>query len=121
VSDSNDHGRRRVLPDANMHVEPVRLLPEHDVATVASQGCKGVRNGELLRRAVAAGFEVFISGDRRIPFQQTLSNHAIGVVFLVSWRLKLDFILRMLPQIREAVAAVGSGEIIYVQLPPEPQ
>ena len=44
-------------------------LPGHEVKTVAELGWAGVRNGELLRRAAAA-FDVLITVDRNLEYQQ---------------------------------------------------
>ena len=56
----------------------------HEVQTVDEVGLKGVLNGELLRAAVAQQFDVLITVDRRIPFQQNLSQFDIAVIILVA-------------------------------------
>ncbi|HEX2209473.1 MAG TPA: DUF5615 family PIN-like protein [Longimicrobium sp.] len=56
--------RRRVLLDENLPRQLAGELPRHDVATVRTQGWTGVVNGDLLRLAEEAGFEVFVTGDR---------------------------------------------------------
>jgi hypothetical protein len=57
--------KRRVLLDENL---PVRLRlwlpPDIEAVTVAFMGWKGVRNGELVRRARAEGFTALITADR---------------------------------------------------------
>jgi hypothetical protein len=47
-----------------------RDLPDHEVRTVQEQGWAGLENGELLRLAAAAGFEVFLTVDRGVELQQ---------------------------------------------------
>jgi hypothetical protein len=56
----------------------------HEVRTVQQQGWKGLRNGELLRRAADAGFEVFITADQNLEFQQNLARSPLGIVVLVA-------------------------------------
>ena len=75
-------------------------------------------NGELLRRAEAAGFEVFVTADRNLQYQQTLANRRFGTVVLFPTRLKLEFLLALLPAIQDAVSVVGPGQILHVHPPP---
>lgn len=56
-------------------------LAEHHVATVQSMRWRGLRNGALLNRA-RAEFDVFITVDRGIPFQQNLRNETLAIIVL---------------------------------------
>lgn len=57
------------------------LLPCHACSSVPSQGWSGLRNGELLQKAEAE-FEVFITSDQNIRYQQHLSGRLIAIVEL---------------------------------------
>lgn len=85
--------RRRVLLDENLPRQLAGELSGHDVATVRTQGWTGVVNGDLLRLAEAAGFEVFVTGDRNLEHQQTLAGRAFGVVVVFPRRLKMEYLL----------------------------
>ncbi len=50
----------------------------HDVRTVQQEGWAGVTNGELLARAAGNGFEVFLTADQNLRFQQKIAKCAIG-------------------------------------------
>jgi hypothetical protein len=63
----------RVLLDEQLPRHLVHQLQGHEVTTVQQQGWAGMKNGELLRSAAAAGFEVFLTADRNLEFQQNLS------------------------------------------------
>lgn len=54
------------------------LAGDHEVVTVPDAGWAGKSNGELLRLA-ADQFDVFVSADQKLPFQQNLSDAQIGV------------------------------------------
>jgi len=58
-----------------------RLLTDHSCTTVQAQGWAGIRNGELLERA-EAGFDLFITPDQNIRYQQNLSGRAIAILEL---------------------------------------
>jgi predicted nuclease of predicted toxin-antitoxin system len=108
-------GRRRVLLDENLPRQLAGELPEHEVSTVAQQGWRGVLNGELLRRAESAGYQVFITGDRNLEYQQTLVGRAFGVVVIFPRRLKMEYLLPLVPAIRDAVASVQPGKVVHVR------
>jgi len=54
----------RVLLDEQLPRPLARESGEHDVSTVQQRGWAGLKNGELLRVAADAGFEVFVTADR---------------------------------------------------------
>jgi len=117
VSEPDPTPRRRVLLDENLPRQLVRELPDHDATTVGAQGWRGVLNGELLRRAESAGFEVFVTADRNLEHQQALGGRAFGVVVLFSRRLKLEYLLPLVPAMREAVVSVRPGQVVHVRPP----
>ena len=88
---------RRVLLDENIDVRLAASIAGHSVSTVRDHGWVGVVNGELLRRAEEAGFEVFVTADRNLEYQQTLSKRAFGTVVLFPRRLKLEFLMLSFP------------------------
>lgn len=51
----------------------------HELFTVDDVGLKGVKSGALLRAAAAEGFDVLITVDRKIPFQQNLATLRSGM------------------------------------------
>jgi hypothetical protein len=59
----------RVLFDESMPLPFARDIVGHDVQTVRNMGWLGTRNGELLRRAAAAGFDAIVTMDRNMAFQ----------------------------------------------------
>lgn len=108
---------RRVLLDENLPRELSAELPGQIVSSVAAEGWRGVLNGELLRRAEASGFEVFVTGDRNLEYQQTLRSRSFGVVVVFPKRLKMEFLKPLAPVLREAVRTVAPGAIIHVRPP----
>jgi predicted nuclease of predicted toxin-antitoxin system len=67
---------------------PLRdLLPNHDVSTAYELGWSTLKNGELLSAAESNGFEVFITTDTNLRYQQNLIQRKIAIVVLstTSW------------------------------------
>ncbi|MGC2660087.1 MAG: hypothetical protein WA324_19175 [Bryobacteraceae bacterium] len=62
---------KKVLLDENLTHKLRQLLPGHIVMTSAYQGWAGKLNGELVALAEAAGFEVMVTADQNLSYQQT--------------------------------------------------
>lgn len=107
---------KRVLFDENLPRLLRRKLPEFEIRTVQEEGWGSFKNGELLRLAESR-FDVLLTADRRMQYQQTLTSYTIGVVVIVTPRLQLPLLERALEQIRTALSAVGDGEIKHVVIP----
>jgi predicted nuclease of predicted toxin-antitoxin system len=71
----------RILLDECVPWPMQRLLSAHSCTTVQAQGWAGIRNGELLQRA-EANFDLFITSDQNIRYQQNLSGQAIAILEL---------------------------------------
>jgi hypothetical protein len=90
-------------------------LPEHTVKTAREQEWSTLLNGELLRAAEDAGFDVLLTTDKNLPYQQNLKGRKLAVVVLSESRWKL--IRPMLPQIAAAIASAKPGTISVVDIP----
>lgn len=103
----------RVLLDECL---PKRLgthFPDHDVSTVVQAGFSGLDNGKLLD-AIQQDFDVFITIDSNLEYQQTLRDRPLGVVVVRSISNKLEDLLPLVPVISNAIESVKEGEIIHV-------
>ena len=77
----------RVLFDQGTPVPLRRYLASHIVATVFEKGWSTLQNGELLSTAEYEGFEVLVTTDQSLKYQQDLKNRQMAVVVLMttSW------------------------------------
>jgi len=57
-------------------------LSHHDVRTTAQEGWDKLQNGALLAAAVEAGFDMFVTCDQNIAYQQTVSGRGIAMVVI---------------------------------------
>ena len=105
----------RILFDNGTPRGVTAALNEHTVEEARERGWDTLRNGELLDAAEAAGFDVFVTTDRNIPYQQNLSGRHIAVVVLGSGRWLL--IKQRLAEIAAAVVAAPRGGYIEVDIP----
>ena len=91
-----------------------RSLENHTVKETRDQGWDTLRNGDLLNAAEAAGFDVLLTTDKNIRYQQNLANRRIAIVVLGKGRWRL--IKPLLAQIVAAVnvATPGSYTVVYI-------
>jgi len=105
----------RILFDQGTPVPLRQLLSRHEVVTAFEQGWDRLKNGELLDRAEKEGFEVLVTTDMNLRYQQNLSRRTIAIVVLTttSW-------LRIRPGAEAVVAAVDGvqpGGFVEIAIP----
>ena len=94
---------------------PLRSHLKHEVATVLDLGWSTLSNGELLARAEAAGFEVLVTTDQNLKYQQSLPRRRIAVAVLTkaSWpRIERDLV-----SICAAIDALTPGQYVEIAIP----
>ena len=89
-------------------------MPFKHVKTVYDMDWTGLKNGELLRKA-QAHFDVFITSDQNLSFQQNLAVFSIAVLVLHASSNKLQDIQRLLPNIMKALARPIVGQAVHIQ------
>jgi hypothetical protein len=102
----------RVLLDEQLPRHLAREVRGHDVSTVQEKGWAGLKNGELLLCAEDAGFEVFVTADRSLEFQQNLSQTRLGVVLLVAPSNALEDLLPLVPGLLTAISKTAAGKLV---------
>lgn len=72
----------RVILDADVPAALRHRLPGHDATTAQRMGWGLLKNGDLLTAVEADGFDVFLTGDKGIRYQQNLEGRKIALVVL---------------------------------------
>lgn len=88
-------------------------LTSHDVVTVPEKGWAGKDNGELLQLS-SAEFDVFVTADQGLQYQQNLAGYDIAVVTLAATSNRLEDLRLLVPRLLTALDEVGPGEVITV-------
>jgi hypothetical protein len=96
----------RVLFDQATPVPIRRFLVGHAVRTAAEQQWETLGNGELLTVAEQAGFEVFVTTDKNLRYQQNLSGRTIAVVVIgvQQWPALQPHVARVVAAVNAATA-----------------
>ena len=105
----------RVLFDQATPVPIREFLVDHAVSTAAQQHWDRLRNGELLTVAEQAGFDVLLTTDKNMRYQQNMAGRTIAVVVIgvQQWPALQPHVARVVA----AVNAATSGSFIEVDIP----
>jgi hypothetical protein len=106
----------RVLLDENLNWRLERALSGHVVASVQRNGMAGLENGDLLARA-AAEFDVFVTMDGNIAFQQNYAKLPLRIVALhapsnrlADTELLMPKLLTLLPDLQPGTLTIIAAE-----------
>ena len=87
---------------------------QFEVTTVPEMGWSGVKNGKLLGLA-AQNFDVFITVDRNMQYEQNLSNFDLVILVLVTFSNRLSDLQPLLPQIIDTLKNPDKGKAVLIQ------
>ncbi len=110
----------RILFDKNVPIGVRRFLAGHEVSTFVDTGWDlRLENGELLKAAQSSGFDVMVTSDQNIRYQQNLKERPLALVVLGSniWPIVREHRAEILAKIEAATH--GSFEFIEMPLPPK--
>jgi hypothetical protein len=103
----------RILLDECLPKRLARDLVGHEARTVPEMGWAGTQNGALLALAEAA-FDVFLTVDRNLSFQQPIDKFKIAVVVLVAKGNKYACLQPLVPKVLEVLATATRGQVVKV-------
>lgn len=104
----------RVLLDECIDRRLKPRLSQHQVSTVQELGWAGKKNGELLELA-ADRFDVFVTVDQNLRYQQQLLRHRISVAILIVPANTLKYLLVLLPKLENVLRTIQSSECVLVE------
>lgn len=88
-----------------------RLKP-HEVSTARELGWEDYSNGELLRRAFEGGFDVFLTVDQNIRYQQNLASLPMSVLILAGVTSDIDALAACIPRALAAMSGIETMRAI---------
>ena len=104
----------RLLLDENLDWRLRRDLLDHHVESVPLIGWAGIENGELLHKAVEAGFDVLITMDSNMMHQQNLGKYAIAVLALRAQSNRLGDTHPLMPALLAVLRHIKPGTVTFV-------
>ena len=104
------------------HSTPKRLIPHlqgHSVSTAIECGWDRLENGDLLAAAESAGFDLLLTADKNMSYQQNLSGRKIALIVLGNspWPVVQLHIAAITASVN--AATIGSFDEVEIPLPPK--
>ena len=103
----------RILLDESLPRDLALNLTGHETQTVQKRGWAGLKNGELLRVA-SAEFQVLLTGDRNLEFQQNLTTLPIAVIVLMAVSNRIEALRPLVPQVLDALQTIQMGQLVRI-------
>lgn len=103
----------KLLLDECIDRKLVKEFVGYEVKTVPQMGWAGVKNGQLLALAEAE-FDVFITVDRNLSFQQNLPQFDMAVIVLQATSNRLADLKPLLPKVLSILTTAAKGEATVV-------
>jgi hypothetical protein len=100
----------RVLLDESLSRRLARLLPEHDLKTVAAMGWTGIQNGEMLILE-AGDFDAFLTAGQNLEHQENLATLPIAVVVRTAPTNRIELLRPLIPAVTIGVTGAVTGEV----------
>ena len=105
----------KVLLDVCTPVQVRHGLPDHEVRTAVRMGWGQLENGDLLREAEAAGFDLLIICDKNLRHQQNLTGRRLAILEL--WTNHRPTLERHLPLIGKTAESMQPGQYVALKAP----
>jgi predicted nuclease of predicted toxin-antitoxin system len=86
-------------------------LPDHECQTVPEAGLAGQKNGLLLSLAESAGFDLFLTMDKGLQYQQNLAGRSIAILIFRARSNRLEDLLPHLEACRSIMSSIRPGEV----------
>ena len=107
----------KVLIDENLPRKLADHLKGHECRTVAECGWAGKKNGELLS-LTEAEFDVLLTLDKNIPYQQDLKSGRIAVLIIRALSNRIQDLLPVIPDCLAALQSIEPGQVVRIGNPP---
>lgn len=103
----------KILLDECVDSRLARYFSGLDVETVHDRGWSGIANGKLLALAQVE-FDVFVTVDRNLAFQQNIPRFSLAVILLHSVSNRLSDLIPLVPDIQSAISGAIRGVVTDV-------
>ena len=103
----------RILIDECLNWRIGRALTGYYAVSVQKMGWGGLENGALLAQAEKQ-FDVFLTGDRNLVFQQNFTRYRLAIVVLHAASTQLHQTLPLMPKVLEVLPTLKPGQIVAI-------
>lgn len=105
----------KVLFDECVPAKFKRSFARHDCKTVPEAGFAGKSNGELLDLAEREGFNVFLTLDKGIEYEQNPAGRRIAIIIVLSKSNRIADLLCLVAECAAARSSIRPGQLLTVK------
>ena len=105
----------KILLDEYVTKKAKRLLTEFKVYTVPEMGFGGMKNGKLLMRAAASGFDILLTIDKNMDYQQNIGKHELTIVVLNVTKSGIKYIKELMPEFIANINTYEKGKSYKIE------
>jgi predicted nuclease of predicted toxin-antitoxin system len=110
----NASGMMKLLLDENLPHDLRHFLTGHEVFTVAYMGWKKIENGDLLVAAGKAGFDVMLTLDSGVEYEQHLAALPVAVLIIKCKSSRIDDLRPLVPDVLSALSLLRPKTLAHV-------
>lgn len=101
----------RIVLDECRPAKLARTFSGHEVTTVSALGWSGIRNGELLTKLEQEGYELLVTVDKNLRYQQKIEGRSLAVLVLDSQRNTLTALIPHVQRVLAELATMSPGNV----------
>ena len=105
---------KKILLDECVRENSRNICPAIDVVTIPEAGFAGKKNGELLALAEKARFQVFITLDQGLEYEQNLGGRSLAVILIRAKSSRLEDLVPHAAEVLAALERIGAGQHVRV-------
>jgi hypothetical protein len=107
----------KILLDECVTKKLKSYLKEFEIYTVTELGWSGVKNGKLMTLCVENGFEVLLTIDKNLIYQQNLNKYKISIAVINSISSKIEELSLFVPSFKEQVSKFEFHKLYFIEKP----
>ena len=92
-----------------------KQLANHTVFTVANMNWLGMKNGNLMKSAINEGFDILLTIDKNLQFQNNMNEYAISIVIFDSHNSKLETLISFIPIFEKQLNSFEKGKVYIIK------
>jgi predicted nuclease of predicted toxin-antitoxin system len=105
----------KILLDENLPKKLKQHFQEHQIFTVTEKGWKGKQNGDLLQLMANEGFDLLITFDKNLKYQQNLSRYRVTVFVLKAEDNTYESLTPLIPKIKYELSRLTHSTVVTIQ------
>ncbi len=106
----------KILLDECLTKKLKQELPLHEVYTVFELGISGIKNGKLLKFCAENNFDLLLTIDKNMAFQQNLKNFSLSIVVFDAKSSRIEELVPFIPTFNEKCSSFKKSEVYIISI-----